>query len=181
MNKILYIYGYGSDPKQSSTMKVMRSVMKELGYELVSVEYNQNEPDTGFEQLESFIRKNNIKYVIGHSLGGFFALCLISDVKTIVINPCLKPVDELGKLGFNAPDKYIRIQKWMYSGLDQPWCYQIQDVLGIFSDNDELFSYRNDFASLYGSGKTIVIQAGHRPPKDAFTDEIKTRIKKILS
>lgn len=69
----------------------------------------------------------------------------------------------------------------MFSGLDQPWCYQIQDVLGIFSDNDELFSYRNDFASLYGSGKTIVIHAGHRPPKEAFTDEIKNRIKKFLS
>ncbi|MBO4698418.1 hypothetical protein J5690_02250 [bacterium] len=46
----------------------------------------------------NYIKTNRIKYIIGHSLGGFYALCINADVKKIVINPCLKPHIELPKL-----------------------------------------------------------------------------------
>jgi len=34
--KVLYIYGYGSNPNDSFTMKELNKVIDELGYELIS-------------------------------------------------------------------------------------------------------------------------------------------------
>ena len=61
MYKILYIYGYGSNSKDSSTMKVVKEVVNSLGYDLVSIEYDQNSPEDGLETLEKYINDNNIK------------------------------------------------------------------------------------------------------------------------
>ena len=41
MEKILYIYGYGSNPQDSSTMKVVKDVVGEIGFNLVSIVYDQ--------------------------------------------------------------------------------------------------------------------------------------------
>ena len=43
-NKILYIYGYGSNPETSSTMNALKGVITELGFELVSIRYDQKKP-----------------------------------------------------------------------------------------------------------------------------------------
>ena len=41
MEKVLYIYGYESNSNDSSTMKEIKKVMDELGYELISIKYSQ--------------------------------------------------------------------------------------------------------------------------------------------
>ena len=95
---ILYVYGYGSNPETSSTMLNIKIVIEELGYNLVSIPYNQEDPNKGLDTLEKYIFDNKIKYVIGHSLGGFFTLCIDMDVKKLVINPCMFPSRELIKM-----------------------------------------------------------------------------------
>ena len=55
MEKILYIYGYESNPNDSSTMKEIKKVMDKLGYELISIKYSQENPNNGLNTLESFI------------------------------------------------------------------------------------------------------------------------------
>ena len=54
---VLYIYGYGSNHKDSSTMKVMKSVMKDLGYNLISIQYDQKNPHEGIKTLENYIEE----------------------------------------------------------------------------------------------------------------------------
>ena len=180
--KILYIYGYGSNPKDSSTMKVMKEVMDELGYELISKEYDQNDPDTCVSDLEMFIEDNNIKYVIGHSLGGFITLCLVGDIKKLVINPCLKPHIELPKLG-NIPDETLKgyeyLERWLKSGDDTPWVENVEPVIGLFGDKDELFSYYKEFKERHPIAYKI--NSMHRPTKESFTKDIKTKIKEFFS
>ena len=53
--KVLYIYGYGSNPWDSSTKKVVKEVIEELGFSLVSIEYDQEDPDMGLTMLEKYI------------------------------------------------------------------------------------------------------------------------------
>ena len=123
--KILYIYGYGSNPNDSFTMKELKPVIDELGYELISIEYDQENPDNGINELEKYIRDNKIKYIIGHSLGGFIALCINENVKKIVINPCLKPHFELPKIGdisIKTLYDYEYLESWLLlSAKDTPW------------------------------------------------------------
>ena len=180
--KILYIYGYGSNPKDSSTMKVVKEVVEELGYELVSVEYDQSDPDMSLNRLEAYCERNGIKYVIGHSLGGFIALCMDSIFKRIVINPCMKPQYELPKLGPVDPKtlyEYEYLDEWLRGTNETPWVRHIEDVMGLFGEDDELFSYYVPFRKIYPT--SYLIKAGHRPTKEAFTEDIKKKIKEFLS
>lgn len=179
---ILYIYGYGSNPKDSSTMKVVKEVVEDLGFNLISYEYNQENPDDGLDSIEKFIKENNIKYVIGHSLGGFLTLCLDNDVKKLVINPCMKPQFELPKLGNISEGMlydYERLEEWLRSGDDTPWVRSIDSVMGLFGDEDELFSFYESFKKVYPM--TYKIKSKHRPTKESFTSEIKTKIKEFFS
>lgn len=181
-NKILYIYGYGSNSKDSSTMKVVKDIVEKMGYELISVEYNQLDPCKGLAQLEDTINQEEISYVIGHSLGGFFALCL-DKVKQLVINPCMNPCVELPKIDPNIPKEtiaeYKKLYDWLNSGNETPWVYQLEDVMGLFGDHDELFSYYNSFKCAHPM--SYYINAGHRPTTKAFTDEITSKIRTFLS
>ena len=176
--KILYIYGYGSNPNDSFTMKELKKVTDELGYELVSTDYSQEYPESwGLPKLDKFITNNNIKYVIGHSLGGFIALCLMSDVKKTVINPCMKPHFELPKIG-NISTKtlydYEYLENWLNSGIGQ-----IEEVIGLFGDHDELIDYYESFKNQYASAYRI--NSDHRPIKEAYTEDIKKKIKEFFS
>lgn len=179
--KILYIYGYGSNPKDSSTMKVVKEVVDELGFDLISIEYSQEHPSIGINTLEKYIEDHHIKYVIGHSLGGFITLCLDSNVKKLVINPCMKPHIELPKLG-DFDDKTIHdyevLEKWLRSGDDTPWVIFTDAVMGLFGDNDELFSYYDTFRKIYP--RSFKFNSTHRPTRESFTEDIKAKIKEFL-
>ena len=180
--KILYVYGYGSNPKDSSTMKVMKDIVENLGYDLVSIEYDQNNPDNGLNTLEKYIRDNKIKYVIGHSLGGFMTMCINEDVKKLVINPCMKPHLELPKLGDISNEaiyNYEFLEGWLRSGDDTPWMSQLEDVIGLFGDHDELIDFYESFKKQYPLAYRF--NSGHRPTNESFTDDIKKKIKEFFS
>lgn len=181
--KILYIYGYGSNSHDSFTMKELKKVTDELGYELVSTDYSQEYPESwGLPKLDKFITDNNIKYVIGHSLGGFIALCLMSDVKKIVINPCMKPSVELQKLGDIDKDtlsNYETLERWIRNGDDTPWVSQLEDVIGLFGDHDELIDYYDYFKAQYPLAYRI--NSDHRPKYEDYTEDIKKKIKEFFN
>jgi hypothetical protein len=182
MEKILYIYGYGSNPQDSSTMKVVKDVVGEIGFNLVSIVYDQEDPDMGITMLDKYIKDKNIKYVIGHSLGGFITLCLESNVKKIVINPCLKPSIELPKVGNISEDTitmYKSLERWLRSGDETPWVNYLEDVMGLFGDHDELFRYHDEFKKVYP--RAYYINSDHRPKKEAFIENIKTKIKEFFN
>lgn len=71
--KLLYIYGYGSNSNDASTMKAVKEVADNLGYDLISIEYDPNSPD-GLMMIFNYIYDNNIKYVIRNTIGGFMAI-----------------------------------------------------------------------------------------------------------
>lgn len=182
MKKILYIYGYGSNPKDSSTMKVVKKIVEELGFNLISIEYNQEYPDIGINMLDKYIKDNNIKYVIGHSLGGFITLCLDSNVKKIVINPCLEPSKILPKISTFSKDvilRYKSLEKYLKGADDTPWVFQLEDIMGLFGDKDELFSFYESFKKRYL--RAYKFNSTHRPTIESFTEDIKTKIKEFFN
>lgn len=182
MKRVLYIYEYRFNPVNSATMKVLQKVCEELGYELFSIEYSQEEPDRGLDKLENFIIKENIKYVIGYSLGGFMALCLNSDVKKLIINPVMKPYLDLPKFG-GVADKtlydYEYLEEWLNSGIDTPWVEQIEDVMGLFGDKDEKVDYYESFKKQHPL--TYRFKSTHYPTEKGFTEEIKNKIKEFFN
>ena len=176
-NKILYIYGYGSNPRKSSTMKSLKGVIAEMGFNLVSVGYSHFSPFESVNFLEDHIKTNEIKYIIGHSLGGFYALCINADVKKIVINPCLKPHIELPKLDdFDQRVDLESYEKCYEKFINKDFCSSFE-TLGLFGTHDELLCYYYDFKEL--SPRAYFFPATHRPTKESF-ESVKLTIAEFL-
>ena len=179
--KILYIYGYESSATDSRTMESVKAAMDKLGYDVVSVAYSQTMPRRAVKELEDYVKSNGIEYIIGHSLGGFYALCVNVDVKKILINPCMKPHIELPKLHSNEEISPTAIAefKQLYDERIKRNINVSHDLLGLFGLNDELFCYYKDFSDL--SPYAYFIQSGHRITNpNVFTKDIIDKIRIFL-
>lgn len=167
MKKVLYIYGYGSD-KNSSTASTLGKLLKPHDIDIVTIEYNQQEPEEGLKTLEEFIEKNDIKGVIASSVGAFFALNLYNFVPMCLINPCFKPSVELPKLGFDG-SKYKSLEDAMMKDFaEQPFpSNSISDITCFFGIRDEVFSYKNEMEKLF---PFRMFNSGHRPNEEELKE-----------
>lgn len=158
MKKVLYIYGYGSD-ENSSTAKSLQNVLG-YDYKVSTVYYGQLQPNEAIEYLSNYICENGIDAVIGSSLGGFYALQLLSDeTSTVVINPCMKPSVELPKIGCPAEiaERFKRYENY-YENYNEK-----KNVYGLFGTDDELIDYHNLFEKSFGKNSFSFFKSQHRP------------------
>lgn len=163
MKNILYIYGFGSSP-ESDTRKMLDELLSPHGYSVISVPYDQSAPEIGIQQLQKKIREIEPVAVIASSLGGFFAANLHLTVPVIQINPCMKPSEELPKLGVNGRafrNLENRLSK-CYRDSEFPLNH-FEKVYGFFGTHDELFSYKDEFSKLFPA---FDFNGGHRPTKE---------------
>ena len=166
MKKILYIYGLGSNP-QSTTASTLGELLRSSDMEIVTTEYSQAEPKLGIAQLEKFIEAEKPDGIVASSLGAFFALALDPTISRILINTCFRPSVELPKLGYDG-SKYKPIEDYLQREYhNQPPAYLFEDVVCLFGDNDELFSYKDEMSMLF---PTYTFNCGHHPDKQALTE-----------
>lgn len=166
MNKILYIYGFGSSPK-STTARTLGELLRSSDMEIVTTEYSQEEPKVGLAQLEKFINDETPDGIVASSLGAFFALVLYPPVPRILINVCFRPSVELPKLGYDG-SKYKPLEDYLQREYhDQMPSYLFEDVTCLFGTNDELFSYKDELSMLF---PTYTFKCGHHPDKRALTE-----------
>ena len=135
-------------------------------------------PYDSLDTLEDYIEHNNIDLVIGSSLGAFYVLCIESDVKKIVINPCMFPSKELPKiteLEDDVLEDYKALESFLYK---ENFILSIDNVLGLFGDHDELFSYYDYFKSIFPH--SYKMNSGHRPTIECFSKEIKKKIENYI-
>ena len=178
MKKALYIYGFNSN-SNSSTKDMLNTLLKEFGYEVVSVDYDQMDPNASLDKIEDYIENNDIDLVIGCSLGGFYTLCVSNNVKKIVINPCMFPSKELPKI-VKLPDDVLREYKRLESFLyEDNKLLPIDDVMGLFGTHDELFSYYDFFKSIFN--KAYKFNSPHRPTIECFTKDVMKKIGNYVS
>lgn len=158
--KILYIHGYGSDGN-STTAQHIRNVITDV--EVISptfIDYSSvHNIKINIKKISNIIVKHNIDIIVASSMGAFIA-SKFSGFPMVLINPCLKPSIELPKLITNMSDKqileFMRFEKTVIDEESRLYTH------GIFSDNDELFSYRDEFIKKYGNRNVWNINDGHR-------------------
>ncbi|MFR9543375.1 MAG: YqiA/YcfP family alpha/beta fold hydrolase [Rikenellaceae bacterium] len=162
MKNILYIHGLkrGVGDVESQTATTLRKALDSCRYSVISPTF----PTNGEEALalaKRIIREELVDIVVGSSLGGFIALCL-RGVPKIVINPCARADVELAKLGrSDIASSYTNLIDNLWAGINQE---EQERTIGVFSDNDELFSYREEFSHHYH--KVVDIEDGHRISED---------------
>lgn len=93
---IFYIWEYGSSP-ESKTLLDLKELLNTKKYNVYSDYYAQYNPKEALFDLTNLINETKPDLIIGVGLGGYLAL-QIQGYKKILIDPYLKPVDELEKL-----------------------------------------------------------------------------------
>lgn len=154
--KILYIHGLGSDAN-SSTLQALEYEFPQ--YEWITDTFDLLDTAATMERIEELIREHRIGTIVASSLGASYALAVENSLAKIVINPCMRPSVELPRLVEGVDIRaFTAMENAIYSAIDDEMRFC---TYGIFSTDDELFSYFPDFQRLYGSN-LIKVKGGHR-------------------
>lgn len=142
------------------------------------LEFSEN-AKKNIEKAKEFILKNDIKLVVASSMGAFTAT-FISSIPTILINPCLKPSEQLPErivpnISLLEIEKYREMENRIIPKEDKMFIY------GIFADNDELFSYKSLFEEIYDKEKIFTIEDGHRISIDNIREVVVPLIEQIIN
>ena len=151
--KILNIHGYKGSAENSACL-----VLKEQGHDVISpqIDYDTESPEKIFDELKNIFTKNKPDYIVGTSLGGFFALILSieSGTPTVLVNPCLMPFVTLTELGYNRDISGFIKLFGNFSQINQ------SNVCTIIGGADEVISYHYLTKKLI-SNHTVVPEGKH--------------------
>lgn len=151
MIRALYIHGYNGS---GYTGKAINNIAKYYidDVKVFTEKFSKN-PEIAIKQAMDIVGSYGINCIIASSYGAFIAL-QIKNVCKVLINPCLYPSIELTKIdtkfGFVNECKIIENSMNFEQDKDQ--------IYAIFSTNDELFSYKNEFKNC----ETFSINAKHK-------------------
>ena len=170
--RLLYVHGLGGT-KNGSTSKNLLKIAKENNIEFFSFDVPFN-PYDAINSIEKFIKENNINLLISSSLGAFYSLFVslkeeFKDLNVIVINPAFHASKDIllnfGKgiknyrgeredkiQTYNLNDEYYEALKTIEEELHSVLTFEKENNkkvflnwAGYFSNNDEYFSYKNEF------------------------------------
>lgn len=182
MIKILYIHGYGSIGNSRTALEIGKNMIGKA--EVFSpafsndLEFSEN-AKKNIEKAKEFILKNDIKLVVASSMGAFTAT-FISSIPTILINPCLKPSEQLDQrialnISSEEKEKYREMENRIITEEYKTMVY------GVFANNDELFSYKSLFEEIYDKEKIFTIEDGHRISTDNIREVVVPLIEQIIN
>lgn len=174
--KILYIHGLNSNGN-SRTATTLRQLLGDIAIVFSPIFSSNvesfNVMKQNIRQAWSFVNANEINLIIGSSMGGFIASNLMSMPK-ILINPCLRPSEQFYKrtsITQEETDKYAEFENAMIIDREDRLA-----TYGLFSTNDELFSYKNLFEKIYLPEHSYSMDDGHR----ISTDNIKNHLLPLI-
>jgi|LSQX01.3.fsa_nt_gb predicted esterase YcpF (UPF0227 family) len=176
--KILYVHGLNSNGGSRTATELKR--LLKVGAIVYSPDFSNelesfSEMKKNIDKAWEFIKSERIDLVIGSSMGGFVA-SKICGVTKILINPCLRPSEQLPRTK-NISD--AELKKYAEFEREREILLDMEDRLityGLFSSNDELFSYKDLFDKLFLAAHSYTINDAHR----ISTTNIKNELLKLI-
>lgn len=181
---ILNIHGYGSCGENSKYAWLAANVR---GHEIVSptIDYDREAPADVVAKLASMLDGSDAQstYIVGSSLGGFFASCVHAkrpEITTILVNPALMPFVTMRKL--DVPKFARKMFFDEFKKVYDVWstCDRDDRLHVIWGDKDEVIAHGEiTLPILPDEAKTYKIAGGaHGMPVDgAFADAMRSIIK----
>ncbi|MCM1132982.1 MAG: hypothetical protein NC340_05885 [Ruminococcus flavefaciens] len=168
--KIMNIHGYGGSAENSACV-----ALKELGHDVVSpqIDYCAESPEKVFDNIREIFRENKPDYIVGTSLGGFFALLtsIHFNIPVVLVNPCLMPFITLPEVGHRGDvSGFIRLFS-NFADIRQ------ENITAIIGGQDEVISYHNTVTRKLINNCTVIPEGRHTggtlPLKEFFGENIK--------
>ncbi|MDE6034388.1 MAG: hypothetical protein K2G36_00555 [Ruminococcus sp.] len=131
--KILNMHGYNGSSENTAC-----TVLKQLGHEVISpqIDYDAKTPSRIHRDLKNIFNENKPDYIVGTSLGGFFALLLSQEFKkpTVLVSPCLCPYITLPELGYKGN---IRTYMKLFGSIPE----DLRNISAVVGGMDEVIKY----------------------------------------
>lgn len=171
---IIYIHGFGGSGEGNKAI-AFRKYFESIGETFIAPSLSYV-PELAIKTLEELIRsyKGEV-YLIGSSLGGYYATYLAATMEEVkkmaLINPVVTPAETLKRALGNAPNFYDEsIFEWREEHLVMLKAYNVKDkfyfplilkdrVMVLLQKSDELLDYR-EAETLYDRAKLMVEEGG---------------------
>lgn len=122
-------------------------------------------------QAQTVIEHEKIDLVIGSSIGAFTALNL-TGIPKILINPCMKPSEQFGKPHLvSTTDEEIAKHLELEEKL-KPTEEEQEQTWAFFAEENELFSYKELFCTLFDEKKAFTTKGTHRNNPQRIKEDI---------
>lgn len=175
MSSLIYIHGFNSSP-ESTKAKILTESLAALGMNITRfmVPDLNHDPELAMSSLADLIETAQAQgeqvYLIGSSLGGFYATYLAEQygLKAVLINPAIKPYELL--------KDYLGLNKNIYTGqeyqvteahMDQLKRFDIdvvdrpENYLLLVQTNDEVLDYTQATNKFWQSPSVIEYGGNH--------------------
>ncbi len=174
MKKILYIHGFNGNPK-GGTFDGLVDYFSGTEFQVISFPFPDLHTDVEKTQrlIEKYVDENDVKIIVGASLGGFYTLCCERSVFKIAINPCMIPSKEIELLKDRTTGENISIDKNMIAKWKAMEEYNLKEefrqAVAIFGKEDKTFhngeecNYKNLFDKIFPSArmKSVMVDGFH--------------------
>lgn len=168
--EVLYIHGFNGSPSGSTGTFVRKRFGKA---NVVAPQFDLMDHDGTRAKIEELLAPGEIKIVVGHSFGGFYALEAAREgIFTVVVNPCMRPSAEIPRLSDTpVPEEWVAAfrerEERLYARVGEE---VRRNTFAVFGKEDELFSYKDLWLetfstdSVRGHRDWIMVPGGHRLP-----------------
>ncbi|MDA8781936.1 esterase YqiA [Porticoccaceae bacterium] len=172
MPSLLYLHGFNSSPKSKKAMQTQQwCAQHEPALEFVCPALPPF-ANSAMQLLRELIevRRPEPIYLLGSSMGGFFATCLAEqyNLRAVLINPAVSPGRGIGKwLGENS--NFMTGEKWVfephhvdeYLALDPREINHKSNYKVLLQTGDEVLDYRDAQARYQGCDIVTEEQGDH--------------------
>jgi len=169
---IIYIHGFGGSGKGSKA-ELFREYFKCIGEPFIAPSLSYV-PELAIETLRELIESYGEVYLIGSSLGGYYAtyLAQMPQVrKVVLINPATRPYETLKRVLGNAPNFYDGSSfKWQEKHLEMLKEFDIDDAIDMsflswklslyLQKGDELLDYKDALEKYEPKESQLVLEEG---------------------
>jgi predicted esterase YcpF (UPF0227 family) len=163
---ILYIHGFGGSGLGVKA-SLLREKMHEHGLIAPSLSYVPMLAIESLKELISSVLQHEKVYLIGSSLGGYYAIYLADyfNIPAVLINPSIYPYSTLERLQGQAPNFYDGSHfEWNNSHIASLKEYEVSDIkpelyMLLAQKGDEVLDYSEAVEKLRGS-KSFIEEGG---------------------
>ena len=179
---IIYIHGFGGSG-EGSKAKILRELLKEQGFIAPSLSYVPQLAINTLKELISTFSKYEKVYLIGSSLGGYYATYLADhfNIPAVLLNPSVNPRITLRKCTQDAPNFFDNSSfKWAENHVEMLKEYEITSIKSklymlMAQKGDELLDYK-EAENKFKNSKQL-IQDGGNHGFEGIEDMVKDIIK----
>lgn len=146
MKTVLYIHGVAGNSDDNIYKALVDFYKNKFDFKVIAVQLDKLYTDVSEtqKQIDSVIKENDVKILVGESLAGFYISCCNTNARKILINPCMHPSLVINFIRDDKTGEQIEIEEKVLSDWEYLESLKHNSVINIVG-NESAPIFKNDF------------------------------------